>query len=147
VILLDVNVVLAAHRDDHSHYKTVRPWFDHLLESNAQFSVPNIVWSSFIRIATNRRIFTVPTPIKDAFDFLRAVTSQPEYITIDSDINHLELFEEICIEYDVAGDLTADAYLATLAIANGATLVSFDRDFARFSRVKWSVPIIQEQQG
>jgi predicted nucleic acid-binding protein len=28
--LLDVNIVLAAHRDDHPHYPSVRPWFDDL---------------------------------------------------------------------------------------------------------------------
>jgi predicted nucleic acid-binding protein len=43
--LLDVNVVLAAHRSDHPHYQTVRPWFDYLIAREKQFTVPLTVWT------------------------------------------------------------------------------------------------------
>jgi predicted nucleic acid-binding protein len=36
--------------------------------------------------------------------------------------------------------LTTDAHLAALAIEHGATIVSFDRDFARFEGVRWTLP-------
>jgi hypothetical protein len=39
-----------------------------------------------------------------------------------------------------AADLTTDAHLAGLAIEHGATVLSFDRDFARFEGVHWSLP-------
>ena len=60
MIVLDVNVVLAAHRSDHPHHAIVRPWFESLLAQGATFGVPDLVWGSFIRIATNRRIFVEP---------------------------------------------------------------------------------------
>jgi toxin-antitoxin system PIN domain toxin len=140
VILLDVNVVLAAHRADHPHHATVRPWFDGVLAGSEPFSVPDIVWASFVRIATSRRIFIVPTPIDDAFLFLRAVCAQPAHRVLASGTGHLALFEQLCREGDATGDLAADAYLAALAIEQGAMLVSFDRDFARFSDLRWCVP-------
>jgi len=34
-----------------------------------------------------------------------------------------------------AGNLVGDAHLAALALEHGATVVSFDRDFARFEGV------------
>jgi uncharacterized protein len=40
VFLLDVNVVLAAHRDDHPHHFLVRRWFDALLSSDDPSTVP-----------------------------------------------------------------------------------------------------------
>jgi predicted nucleic acid-binding protein len=40
VYLLDVNVVLAAHRDDHPQHAAVRPWFDRLMASDDPFTVP-----------------------------------------------------------------------------------------------------------
>jgi toxin-antitoxin system PIN domain toxin len=140
VILLDVNVVLAAHRADHPHHAAVRPWFDGVLAGSEPFAVPDAVWASFVRIATNRRIFTVPTPIDGAFSFLRAVRAQPGHRAIVSGAGHLALFEQLCCECDAPGDLAADAYLAALAIEQGATLVSLDRDFARFSSLRWRVP-------
>ena len=39
-----------------------------------------------------------------------------------------------------AGNLTTDAHLAALAISHGATLVSFDNDFARFPNLRWTRP-------
>ena len=36
----------------------------------------------------------------------------------------------------VAGNLVGDAHLAALALEHGATVVSFDRDFARFDGLR-----------
>jgi len=39
-----------------------------------------------------------------------------------------------------AGNLTTDTHLAALAIEHGATLVSYDNDFARFAHLRWQRP-------
>jgi hypothetical protein len=140
VILLDVNVVLAAHRSDHPHHPTVRRWFDDLLAADDRFCVPDLVWASFVRIATNRRVFTVPSPLGEAFDFLRAVRSQPHHIALTPGPHHLQVFEQLCRESDASGDLAADAYLAALAVEQAADLISLDRDFARFPGLRWRTP-------
>ncbi|MGH8984653.1 MAG: type II toxin-antitoxin system VapC family toxin [Acidimicrobiia bacterium] len=140
MILLDVNVLLAAHRDDHPHHDLVRPWFEEILGGDEQLAVPDTVWASFVRIATNRRIFTVPTPLTDAFTFVRAVRAQPHHVAVSPGERHLELFERLCIESDASGDLAADAYLAAIAIEQGARLASLDRDFARFADLHWEIP-------
>lgn len=140
MILLDVNVVLAAHRADHPHHGVVRPWFDDLLDSEEQFAVPDVVWASFIRIATNRRIFEVPTPMEDAFEFLRALRSHPNHVSIVPGEQHLSHFEDLCRDFDAAGDLAADAYVAAIAIEQGCSVGSLDRDFARFEDLAWVRP-------
>ena len=40
-----------------------------------------------------------------------------------------------------SGDLVSDAYLAAVATALGAELVSADRDFARFPGLRWRRPL------
>jgi predicted nucleic acid-binding protein len=40
VLLLDVNVVLAAHRGDHPDHRSVRGWFDAMLAGEERFTVP-----------------------------------------------------------------------------------------------------------
>ncbi|MCC5953176.1 MAG: type II toxin-antitoxin system VapC family toxin [Acidimicrobiia bacterium] len=133
MIVLDVNVVLAAHRDDHPHHQLVRPWFDELLAGTDRFSVPDAVWASFIRITTNRRIFELPTPMADAFEFIRAVRAQPNHESSTPSRRHLELFEQLCVEYSANGDLAMDAYLAAITLDHGARLATLDGDFARFT--------------
>lgn len=140
MIVLDVNVLLAAHRPDHPHHEIVRPWFDDLIAGGERFAIPSMVWASFIRISTNRRIFTVPTPLTDAFAFLRAMRAQPQHAPLEPGEGHLELFEQLCLDTESAGDLAVDAYLAAFAIEHGCALASLDRDFARFPSLTWTRP-------
>lgn len=138
--LLDVNLVLAAHRDDHPHFDAARTWLDGLLGSGEAFSVTDLVAGSFIRLATNRRVFTTPTPTEGAFAYLRAFREQPSHITLSPGPSHLEIFERLCRTSDATGDLAPDAQLAALAVEHGGEVVSFDRDFARFFELRWSRP-------
>jgi toxin-antitoxin system PIN domain toxin len=138
--LLDVNVVLAAHREDHPHFQAARAWLDQTLAARAPFSVTDLVAGSFLRVATNRRIFSLPTPLAEAFAYLRALREQPDHVLLGPGPLHLELLERLCIDADARGDLIPDAQLAAIAIEHACELVSFDYDFARFTELRWTRP-------
>lgn len=138
--LLDVNVLLAAHRDDHPSFPIARPWLDGLLARSLPFAVADVVAVSFVRLATHRRVFVAPTPLTDAFAYLRALRSQPGHVLLAPGPGHLELVAELCVSGQAAGDLVPDAQLAALAVEHACELVSFDRDFARFPGLRWSAP-------
>jgi toxin-antitoxin system PIN domain toxin len=139
-MILDVNVVVAAHRDDHQAFPEVRPWFDRLMAGGDRFGVPDPVWASFVRISTSRRIFEVPTPLGEAFAFIWSVRAQPNHVGVVPGSRHLRLFEQLCQDGDATGDLVPDAYLAAIAMELGSDLISLDRDFARFSGLRWRLP-------
>jgi len=132
MLLLDVNVVLAAHRADHPHHGSVRPWFDDLVSSGHDFAVPSTVWASFLRLATNRRIFEIPSPLAAVSAFVEATVAQSGHVRIEPGPRHLTLLSTVCSEADAVGDLVPDAVIATIAREHGATVVTSDRDFARF---------------
>lgn len=136
MLLLDVNVVLAAQRGDHPQHGTVRPWFDELLSGDETFGVPVLAWASFLRLTTNRRIFPLPTPIAEAFAFLEATVAQPHHLLVGPGPRHLQLLRRLCEEADAVGDLVPDAVLAALALENGCEIATLDRDFARFPSVR-----------
>ena len=131
-----MNVVLAAHRGDHPQHGPVRDWFDQILAGDEQFSVPVMVWAAFLRLATNRRIFEVPTPRPDAFAFIDATRAQPSHVPVEPGPRHLALLLRLCDEADAAGDLVPDAFIAAIALEYGAALVTLDRDFARFASIR-----------
>jgi len=140
VFLLDVNVVIAAHRVDHAQHAIARPWFDDVVAGPDWFSVPTVVWASFIRLVTNRRVLGHATPRDDAFDFVDSVCIQPNHVLLTPGPQHLQLLRSVCDEADATGDLVPDAVLAALALEHGCTVASFDRDFARFSSIDHVIP-------
>ncbi len=135
MLLLDVNVVLAAHRGDHPQHASVRAWFDAMVAGEERFAVPLLVWGSFLRLATNRRIFEVPTPRADAFAFVEAVRAQPLHLPAEPGPRHLALVRALCDEGDALGDLIPDAVIGAIALEHGREVVTLDRDFARFASV------------
>jgi uncharacterized protein len=54
VIIFDVNVLVALHRDDHPHHETALQWFGELVERREDFSVLDETWASFVRFWTRR---------------------------------------------------------------------------------------------
>lgn len=140
MFLLDVSVVLAAHRHDHAHHRYVRAWLDSVLAGGPQFTVPLLVWASFLRLATNRRIFEVPTPRPDAFAFIGAVIAQPGHLMVAPGPRHLDLLRALCDEGDALGDLVPDAVIAAVAAEHSCEVVTLDRDFARFESVQHRRP-------
>lgn len=136
MLLLDVNIVLAAHRDDHPQHDAVRSWFDGMIIDGKRFTVPALVWWSFLRLTTNRRIFEVPTPRPEAFAFVEATSAQPSHIPVSPGPRHLDLLRQLCEEADASGDLVADAVIAAVALEHGCDVVTLDRDFARFESVR-----------
>jgi uncharacterized protein len=135
MFLLDVNVVLAAHREDHPDHGGVRSWFEAMLAGDRPFAVPVTVWASFLRLATNRRIFEVPTPLPDAFDFINATRAQPLHVPIAPGPDHLAILRRLCDEADATGDLIPDAAIGAIAVEYSSDVVTLDRDFARFRSV------------
>jgi uncharacterized protein len=53
---------------------------------------------------------------------------------------HASVLRGLLLEAGTAGNLTTDAHLAALAIEHGAGVVSYDRDFARFTGVRHRLP-------
>jgi toxin-antitoxin system PIN domain toxin len=142
--LLDVNVVLAAHRDDHPDFEVARGWLEQTLAASTSFAVVDLVAGAFLRIATNRRIFSIPTPVDEAFAYLKALRKQPAHVALAPGPQHLVLLEQLCRGAEASGDLIADAQLAAIALEHACELVSFDRDFARFPELRWTRPASPE---
>lgn len=138
--ILDVNVVVPAFREDHADHELAHPWLEHLVATREQFAVPWLVWWSFLRITTNPRVFPDPSPTTAALGFIRSVRSQHGYLDIAPGKAHEQCLHDVCSSGEASGNLVPDAVLGALALEHGAEVVSFDRDFARFPGVRWSVP-------
>ena len=140
MIVLDVNILVAAHLAEHPHHSIARRWLTRALSGAETVVVPDTVWVGFMRVVTNSRIFEVPSTLAAAAGFVRAVVWAPGYRVLSGHVEGIAPFIAMCTESDASGDLIPDAYIASIARAYGCPVASFDRDFRRFDELEIVVP-------
>jgi len=98
------------------------------------------VVSGLIRVCTSLRVFAPPSTLEEVFRFIDHLARHPSTTWVNPGRQHLGLLEEACRRADARGDLVSDAVIAALAVEAGATVITYDRDFARFPSVRWRTP-------
>lgn len=135
--LLDVNVLIHAHRSGSPNHQKFAEYLRALGEGTDPFAVPSVVFSGFLRIATHPRIFSPPTPLDEALLFVEEVSSLSNCVILQPGANHLSIFLDLCRVGGARGSLVSDAYLAAIAKESGAELVTDDRGFGRWPGLRW----------
>ena len=141
MVLLDVNVLLYAHREETPDHLKYRSWLEELIHSPQAYGMTDMVLSSFLRIATHPRIFDPPSPLDAALTFSDQVRDRPNCVAIRPGARHWDIFTGLCREVQCKGNLVQDAYLAGIAIESGSEWITTDRDFARFPSLRWRHPL------
>lgn len=142
MILPDVNILLyAINRASDQHQAALRA----LLEGFDDQRGIAFAWTAllaFMRLSTRRGIFPRPLPVDDAVRVIEHWLGHPGAQVVHPGERHAGILGRLLKSAGTAGNLTMDAHLAALAIEYGATIVSFDRDFARFEGVRWTLPVL-----
>lgn len=140
MILPDVNVLVYTLRRDVPQHAICNPWLNQIVASDGRFGMSPLALSAVARITTDRRIYANPTSLDEAFAFANYLLGQPNCQVVEPGERHWDIFKRLCTETNTAGRRVADAWYAALAIEWGCEWITFDRDYARFPGLKWSVP-------
>jgi uncharacterized protein len=141
MIVIDVNLLLYAHRKSSPFYPKARAWFEKTLSSPEDVGIPLQSAMAFLRITTNK---AVPLGRLDMADALRIVERwlAQEYVSLlYAGEAHWPVFRRMLMEGHAVGPLGTDAHLAALTIECGGTLYTTDADFARFPDLRWKNPL------
>jgi toxin-antitoxin system PIN domain toxin len=141
LIILDANILVYASNIDAPEHRAAQRWLENLISSTEIIGLPWVTIWALLRISTNQRIRANPLSTRQAFSLISEWLEQPGIVLIQAGPRHFEILERLVAQYGVAGTLVTDAVLAALAIENGASLASTDRDFSRFSELKWINPL------
>jgi toxin-antitoxin system PIN domain toxin len=141
MLCVDVNVLVYAHRKDLAEHSDYRPLLELLANGDEPLGLPNPVLGGFVRVMTNRRIFSEPISSDEAWKAVDALLVAPAAIRILTGERHWMLFRQLAADINARGNDIADAYLAAHALENNATWLSADRGFARFHRLRWRHPL------
>lgn len=143
MVLIDVNVLVYAHRSDATGHEAFRTWVENVVNGDQAYGISDLVLSGFLRIVTHPRVFDPPSPIAKALDFADEIRSQPHGVVVAPGARHWEIFTHLCRVAGAKGNLVADAYLAALAIESGCEWITTDRDYSRFPGLRWRHPLTE----
>src|SRR5262245_8078798 len=141
MVLIDVNVLVYAHREDAPEHRAYREWLENTIGSDHAYGMADLVLSGFLRIVTHRRVFTPPSSLDAALRFAHDVRDQPNRVSIASGPRHWDIFTRLCRAPGIRGNLIPDSYLAAMAIESGTELITTDGDYARFPGLRWRHPL------
>lgn len=140
MVLPDVNVLIFAFRKDTEFHPSCRKWLDDTVRGDAPFGVSPLALSAVVRVTTNRRSYPNTSSLDDAFGFCEDVLGQPNCRIVEPGRRHWDIFRRLTIETNTRGPDVTDAWFAALALEHGCEWITTDRGFARFPRLRWSVP-------
>jgi uncharacterized protein len=141
LILVDVNVLVYAHRAESVDHLAYRRWIENVIGGDEPYRMSDVVLSSFLRIVTHPRIFVPPSPLVAALTFAEQIWSSPNCVPISPGPRHWELFTNLVRTVQARANLIPDAYFAALAIESDSEWITTDRDFSRFPGLRWRHPL------
>ena len=141
MILVDVNVLVYAKRQDSPQHELFRSWLEEIVRSDAIFGMSDAVLSGVVRVLTHPRIFREPTQLDEALQFVHQLREHPGCVLVAPGERHWGIFNRLCRSAGAKGNLVSDAFHAALAMESGAEWITTDRDYARFPGLRWRHPL------
>ena len=139
--LFDVNVLVYAHREDTPEHSRYRDYLESQINGGESFALTRFILSGFLRIVTHPNVFTPPTPLNEALLFANQLARHPQAVFLEPSEEQWSVFQQLCKKAKAKGNLIPDAFLASIAIDTGCTLITTDGDFSRFPGLRWSHPL------
>ncbi len=139
MILLDANVLIAAYDSGHAKHELARTLLEEAFDDEDAVGVPWVSILAFIRIGTSKRVYERPRSIDESCKLVGTWIARENVVTIGPGPKHWEFLQRMLVDGQASANLSTDAHLAAMALENGATLVTSDRDFYRFPdlKIRW----------
>lgn len=137
MLAVDVNVLIHANRAEMGLHAVAQKRLRALAEGSDPWALPAPVAWGFLRIVS-QPVFDPPTPMAQAVAFVDALTASPSCRLLGPGPRHWPLLSRVVAEAQVTGRLLTDAVIVAICREHAVTTVlSTDRDFARFPQITW----------
>jgi toxin-antitoxin system PIN domain toxin len=141
MFLMDVNVLVYAHREDTVNHSACHQWLESIIIGRASFGYSALVLSGFLRIVTHPKIFEIPSALSSALCFVEQIRTLPNAVCLAPGSMHWKIFMEFMEQINATGNNIPDAYHAALAMEWGCEWVTTDKGFKRFKGLKVRSPL------
>lgn len=141
MILLDANVLLYAYDARSPRHLKAKAWLEKTFSGTDSVFLSWTTLLAFVRIVTHPRVFQSPLSLEAAILCVDGWLERPCVQVLQCGDDHWKIFCRVALGGQVRGPMIMDAHLAALAVEHGMTLVTTDRDFARFEGLRFKDPL------
>jgi hypothetical protein len=141
VRIVDTSVLLPAVSPSLPHHEAARTALEAAINGDRAVGLCWVVVNAFLRLTTKPGLFASPYTIDDAWQMVDAWLDHENVRVVQETQEHARLWSELLRRAGTGGDLTTDAWIAAIAIAHGASVLTLDSDFSRFTGLRWEGPL------
>lgn len=139
--VVDLNLLIYAINSDAPNHERARDWWERAVGGDESIGLAWVVLLGFVRLTTRTGLLPRPLSLVQVTNVIDEWLAQPVTVELVPGERHWSIVKALLGPVGAAGNLTTDAHLAALAIEQGATLCTSDRDFARFEGLKYENPL------
>jgi hypothetical protein len=123
------------------HHAVARAALEAAINSERPVGLTWVVVNAFLRLTTKPGLFERPLTIDEAWELVDGWREHPNVRVVQETEEHARLWSELLRGAGAGGDLTTDAWIAAIAIAHGASVLTLDSDFGRFPSLRRESPL------
>lgn len=143
MIAVDTNILVYAHRRDSPHYHSAAAAIERLAEGLAPWGIPWPCVHEFLSVATNGRIFKVPSPPDIALRQVETWMESPSLRLLGEPAGYWSELRTTFLGGKLTGAQAHDARIHAICRASGVReLWSADRDFSRMHGLRLVNPCL-----
>jgi toxin-antitoxin system PIN domain toxin len=137
LIAVDTNVLIYAHRTETRRHREALARLTALAENESPWALSVFCLAEFVRVVTHLRVFSPPTELATALDFIDRLLESPSVRLLLPSPAYAVAFRRAAESGEVRGNLAFDAQIAAACLEHGVEdLVTADRDFGRFGALR-----------
>jgi toxin-antitoxin system PIN domain toxin len=142
MLLIDVNVLVYAHREESPNHAQYKYWLEEVLNGDETFGMADLVLSGFVRVVTHPRVFKPPTPLASVLADLDRLFDAPAVALIGEGPGHRTHLRRMIESGRATGNLAHDGHIAALLLEHGVReFWTTDKDFSRFPGIAVRNPL------
>ena len=137
--LPDTNVLLYAVNRHSPQNAVAHDWLERSAREPQGMAMVWVTLVGFIRLATRAAIVPEPLSVERALAQVQQWLDHPVVHLLQPGARHMDILARLLLEAGTAGNLTSDAHIAAIAIEHNAEVLTFDKDFARFTGLRYQI--------
>lgn len=141
MIVPDANLLIYAYDSTSPQHHRAKSWWEDVLSGDEPIGVPWVVVLAFTRLMTHPAICCDPLTTQQVRQCVEQWLAQQTVRVLSPSPGTLVRFFDLLDSVGMGGNLATDALIAAHAMENTATVYSNDRDFGRFTGLRWRNPL------